>query len=134
MPYPPSRNAAVFPAWPFRVLVPILVGLLLASLWIGVSVVAARSAEFAPFPSLGTIFRAASEALSAPQRKPVAAKHRHPAPRVAKAVPARPRPSQPAMAYAAEPDRKTEVYSIVARERAMPAAGGVIAAIIKVES
>ena len=128
-----------------RLLVAILVVAALALIWFGPSFAIPAKAHQAtvPFPSLGTIFLAASEALSEPRRKPVAAKHRHPRPK-AKAAPARPRPSQtvakvglrPAstpkapesvtMAYAAEPGRATEVYNIVVRERTVPASGGQI--------
>src|SRR3990167_6002335 len=128
---PTRRNWSSDVYW--RISVAIMVGMAFAVIWFGpMFVIAAHPAELRPWPSLGTIFEAVGDALSEPQRKPVAAKHRRPAPRIAKAAPARARPSQ-AAAYAEEPPGR-DVFKLVVRERLDVPTKGVIAAIISVES
>jgi len=102
---PNRRNWSSDLYW--RISVGIMIGMAFAVIWFGPRfVIAAHPAELRPWPSLGTIFEAVGDALSEPQRRPVAAKHRHPAPKVARAAQARPRPSQ-AAAYAAEEAKAT---------------------------
>ena len=99
----------------WRVSLVIMIGIVFAVIWFGpVFVIAARAhGTYAPLPSFGAIFKAASDALSEPRKRPVAALHRHPRPQVARAAPARPQPSQSAMAYAAEPKTVTGSGTIV---------------------